>query len=523
MARGLFGVNTMGIPQLRRAVALRGNVWLPLRQRVPGSFVFAVFAVLLLPSAAWAAPALQETPPQSLLWSYLAGGLAYLVPLALVLLVISGLEAEDARAAAYLIPATVAVTALAYVAVGFALEFGGVGLMDSRHGFSLLVWEWSALPEQYGPYWGMAGFAGWLLMGGAGTPEAVALFFGHLPWVLTAALIPVLAVRQRTAPLFPLILAALTGGLLAPVAGNWVHGGGWLARLGMTLGWGHGYVDVAGSAQVGLVGGGVGLAALLAFRLRRDEAPRGELPPVHLPVLGAVGVFLLFIGTAGWSLNNPLYDVNSLPLHRILTNAVLGIAGGAALPALYTWFVAGRAHPHMVMTGAFAGWLSVLAGLPFLSAVAALGVAMGVGVLTPLAVYLVREVAALDDPAGIVTASLLGGVVGPLTVAGFADGRYGEGWHGIAGPIASWLNGMGSWEAQMQAQLVGAGAQFLWAFLLGSVVCVALAVLWWAAGQVGRAVGEGTPPQEGTEMGVRQDEEPVVESAEATVETDNHG
>ncbi len=475
-------------------------------------------ALVFLATPVFASSLAQETPPQALLWSYLAGGLAYLVPLALVLLVVSGLEEEDGRQAAYLVPATVGIIALVYIAVGFAFEFGGVGLMDARHGFSTLVWEWSALPEEYGPYWGMAGFAGWFLAGGAGTPEAVALFFGHLPWALVAGLIPALAARRRTPSLVPLLMAALVGGVLAPLAGNWVHGGGWLARLGTTLGWGHGYLDFGGSAEIGLVGGGAGLAILLAFRLWRNEEARGELPPVHWPVLAASGMFLLLIGTAGWALNNPLYDVNTLPLHRILTNALLGVAGGAALPALYTWFVAGRAHPQMTMAGAFAGWLSVLAGLPFLNATSALGVAVGVGFLTPFAVYLVREILGVDDPAGLVTSSLLGGLAGPLAVALFADGRYGEGWHGISGAPASWLQGTPDWVLQMRAQLVGVGAHFLWAFAVGSVVAVAIAVLWWGVTRVASSAGKSIEEEREAEAEEWEEEEASTPDAEGETE-----
>jgi len=457
----------------------------------------SLLSFILWTSPVWAASGPPETPPQALLWSYLAGGLAFLVPVAIVFWVVSGLEPDDARPAALLVPVTVAAVALAYAAVGFALEFGGVGLMDARHGFSRLVWEWSALPEQWGPYWGMAGFAGWFLGGGAGTPEAVALFWGHFAWVLVAALIPVLVMRRQVPRLYPLLIALLMAGGVVPVAGNWVHGGGWLARLGATLGWGHGYVDVGGSGLVGLVGGGMGLALLLAFRLTRGpEEPKGELPPVHLPLLAAGGSLFLVVAAAGWALNNPLYSLNTMPLHRILTNALLGMAGGAALPAFYIWFVTDAHHPHFALAGAFAGWLSVLAGLPFLPAPFALLTGTVVGFLVPFAVYAVREWARLDDPAGLVTASLLGGTAGPLAVGLFADGRYGQGWNGIGSQRYLGVSGQGvsgffvapgftpDWPGQMQAQAVGVAAHFLWAFVIGSVVGVALALLWWAVRRV---------------------------------------
>ena len=248
------------------------------------------------------------------------------------------------------------------------------------------------------------------------------------------------------------------------------------------------------------------LALLLAFRLARpDEEPSGELPPVHLPVLAAVGIFFLVMGAAGWALNNPLYDLNRIPLHRVLTNALLGMAGGAALPALYIWFVSDVHHPHFALAGAFAGWLSVLAGLPFLPAPFALATGMAVGVVTPFAIYAMREWARLDDPAGLVTASLLGGLAGPLAVGLFADGRYGQGWHDIGvesylGVKAQGVSGLWvasgftpDWPGQMQAQAVGVAAHFLWAFVIGSVMGVALALLWWAMRKALRAAEEESP------------------------------
>lgn len=461
-----------------------------MRTRVLRPKMLAALALwLLIPTGARALHLQQATPPQTLLWSYLAGTLAYLVPLSLALITLAGLEREDARAGAMMVPIVIALGGALYVAVGFAFEFGGVGLLDPRHGFSELVWEWSALPEAWGAYWGMAGFAGWLLGGGANTPDAVALFFGHLPWSLTAALIPALALRRRVPRLVPLLLIMLTAGLLAPIAGNWVHGGGWLARLGSTLGWGHGYVDFGGSSQVGVVGGAVGLAALLAFRLRRQRPPSPELPPVHLPTLAATGSVLLIAGVAGWTLNTPLYDVNTLPVHRVLTNALVGLAGGAAIPVLYTWFVADLPHPGLALMGGFAGWLATLAGLPFYSAQAALVVSLAAGLLTPFLVYLVREVARLDDPGGLVTASLLGGTLGPLAVGVFADGSYGAGWNAIGHTAYLGVAGQGvsgllvtpgftpDWPGQMLAQLTGIAAHFFWAFLVATMVCVALALL----------------------------------------------
>ena len=426
------------------------------------------------------------TPPGALLWAYLGGSLAYLIPLAVLLVVLSGLTTEDLPTTALLFPAVVAMAAVAYASVGFALEFGGVGLLDPRHGFSALVWEWSPLPESWGVYWGAMGFAGWFLAGDAGTAEAVALFVGHLAWAITTAWLAAVALRRRRGALAPLILALVAAGVAEPVAGNWVHGGGWLGRLGLSLGLGQGFVDFGGSGVIGIVGGSMGLAALLAFRCRRPRETTGTLPTVPWPAFAAMGTLLFLVGSIGWALHNPLYPPETLPMPRVVANGLLGFAGGAAIPALYVWFVAGRWHPHLTFVGGFAGWLSVLAGLPYLSPPAALLLGLVTGLLMPFSVYLVREMLRLDDPAGIITGAWVGGAVGVLGVGLLADGTYALPWMATGSVQGIWAGGAWSPDAlpQLYAQALGLAALTVWGFLVGSVLSVALAALMYALRQM---------------------------------------
>ena len=86
---------------------------------------------------------------------------------------------------------------IGYVAIGFALQFGGVGLIHERPGFEGLIWEWSALGPMWGPGWGMAGLAGWGLTGPAATSAAYALALANLPWVITARAHPAVGLRGR--------------------------------------------------------------------------------------------------------------------------------------------------------------------------------------------------------------------------------------------------------------------------------------------------------------------------------------
>ena len=110
------------------------------------------------------------------------------------------------------------------------------------------------------------------------------------------------------------------------------------------------------------------------------------------------------------------------------------------------------------------------------------------GLLLPLGVYLVERVIRLPDGTAAVPLGIVGGLLGPLAVALFADGRWGQGWnrvgldeyHNVAGqgvtgflPAAGFV---GDGTGQLIAQLAGIGAIGLLAFLVGWLVFLALNV-----------------------------------------------
>ena len=216
--------------------------------------------------------------------------LAFLIPLGFALIATSGWPVERARRGAVAFFAALGLAVIGYVAVGFALQFGGIGLTQDQPGFAGLIWEWSALGPTWGPGWGMTGLVGWGLTGPAATSAAYALALANLPWVITAALIPLIGLRGRIPGWAAIVLGLLIGGLIYPLAGNWIWGGGWLANLGLNLGLGHGYVDVAGAGLVHLLGAAAALAGILVFLpWRPRSAAPGEAPLPANP-LAAAGV-----------------------------------------------------------------------------------------------------------------------------------------------------------------------------------------------------------------------------------------
>ncbi len=420
--------------------------------------------------------------------------MAWLVPAGFVLLAAAGAQDNRPWQAALGGVAGAARGVTLFYLAGFALAFGGIGLVTpNAPGYSDLVWEWTLLAGQWGTLWGMAGMSGWALTGPAATPAAYELFFVHLPWVATATMIPLMALRGRTPALSSLLGGLLVGGLLYPLATNWVWGGGWLANLGDNLNLGHGFVDFAGGGTVHLLAAGVGLAGMLTMVSRRPrrshETAAVPLPPVHLPLLASMGALLILAGSLGWAWANPLLDVSTLLPSRGLVNVVLAATTGALAPLAYTWFVADHPDPLLAARGLAAGAVITAATGPFIPPWAAAALGLLAGLLTPLLPYLMREVLRIDDDSGLTPVHLAAGLLGLLAIGFFADGLAGAGWNDVGAREFLGVPGQGvtgliaapdmqpDWPGQMQAQLVGAGALFAMGFLSGALVFGLLAVI----------------------------------------------
>ncbi len=253
-----------------------------------------------------------------------------LTAVGLVLIGVAGLETERAWDAALGAVAAISLATLAYWAVGFALQFGGIGLVYMRPELRGLVWEWSPLSVDWGVGWGVAGLSGWFLAGSDMTALVYALFLSHLPWLFVVTLLPVMALRGRAPMLATLVIALLIGGIVYPLAGNWVQGGGWLSALGRNLNLGHGFLDVGGAGSVFLLAAAFGLVALVVWTPRRAAAASAHLPPDYQPLLTVAGSLLVLAGLIGWLWSNPLQvaALSDLGMVRGSVNVLLAVGGG---------------------------------------------------------------------------------------------------------------------------------------------------------------------------------------------------
>jgi Amt family ammonium transporter len=423
------------------------------------------------------------------LWPLLAGGLAFLIPAGFTLLASGGMPEEKAVPTAMMGLAATGLAIVGYLACGFALQFGGIGLTSDLPGLGGLIWEWSPLDATWGTGWGASGLRGFFLQKGADTPLAYALFFSQLPLVITASLIPLLTLRRQVKSLLLVLGALLIAALIYPVIGNWVWGGGWLANLGSNLELGHGFVDFAGAGMVHLLGGVAALGGILAFGFRSPPHKLGgdgggepaKMPPVHLPLLAILGSLLVLVGWLGLVFSNPLTTSNEgLPSSLMAVNVVLAAGGSLLVAMLYAWFTTGGADVLMAARGLVAGLIAISAACPFVPPWAALIIGAVAGLLLTLGIYLVEYLLRLDDPSAAIATHGLCGLWGLLALAIFADGRYGTGWNGIGAEEHLGIAGQG-----VSGYLVARGFQLdfpnqLFAQLAGiaAITIVSFALAW---------------------------------------------
>ncbi len=426
-------------------------------------------------------------------WYVLAAGLALFVPAGLILVSVSGMASREAWKTALSSVGAIALASIAYWAIGFGLQFGGVGLVYAQPELMALVWEWSPLSVNWGSGWGVAGLSGWMLSGANLSWLAYALFLGHLSWVFVAASLSVMALRNRAPVLAALLIALVMGGIVYPLAGNWIQGGGWLNALGRNLTLGHGFIDFAGAGSVFLLTASFSLAALITWN--SDVAPQGsseeKLPTSRLPLVAILGALLMLGGVIGWLWSNPLQATvtSESGIMRGSINVVVSAAAGALIPLVYTWFVTAESHAGMTARGLAAGLVAGLAAGPFVQPGVALLVGLLAGATVPFVTYVVDNRMKLNDITGVLSIGGLPAIIGLLAVGIFADGAVGAGWQmtgvnsylGVSGQGVSGLLVDAAFQpdfpGQLQAQLIGTISLLLWGVVMGFLVHVPLALI----------------------------------------------
>jgi Amt family ammonium transporter len=353
------------------------------------------------------------------------------------------------------------VGALGFWLVGYGLMLGGVR-------------EWPSLGPAFagarevaitigGRSWGLFGAAKFALVTVANDPANLAMFLFATVFMDTAATIPTGAMAERWKFSAFLLYGVFMSTLLYPLYGNWVWGGGWLAALGVNAGLGHGHVDFAGASVVHMTGGVTALAGTLVLGPRlgkfRADGTISLMPGHNLP-MSVVGTLILAFGWFGFNTGSTL-AASDPRTATIAVNTLLSSSAGAVAALLYVWSFLRKPDLGMACNGLLGGLVAITAACAFVSPAAAALIGAVAGALVAWVVNLLEQRLRIDDPVGAVAVHGACGTWGALALGLFADGSYGSGWNGVAGPVRGLLFGGGG---QLLAQLAGIATNLAFVF-----------------------------------------------------------
>jgi Amt family ammonium transporter len=348
---------------------------------------------------------------------------------------------------------------LAYWAIGFGLQAGGVGALGTLGGYDQLNQSFTVTIA--GKQWPLFGLRGFFLTGVAYNASVFAYFLFQMVFMDTAATIPTGALAERWKFSAFCIFSLFVGGLIYPIFGNWAWGGGWLSQLGANAGLGNGYVDFAGSGVVHLTGGVIAIITCKMLGARRGKFNADGTPnaiPGHSLPMALAGTFILCFGWFGFNAGSTLAGSDSR-IAVIAANTMLAGAAGGLSAMIYVWSKFGKPDPSMLANGTLAGLVAITAPCAFVTAPSAVMIGLIAGVVVCVAVTFVERVLKLDDPVGAISVHGFNGAWGLLAVGLFADGTYGGGTNGVATNVTGLLYGNAS---QLAAQCIGILANFAW-------------------------------------------------------------
>jgi Amt family ammonium transporter len=303
-----------------------------------------------------------------------------------------------------------AVASIAFLVLGWGLMFGNGNPFFGTEGL-WFVGGADNSPAMGDAYKGAYGAINW-----TGIPLWTKFFF-QLVFAATAATIVSGAVAERIKFGAFYIFSFVLVGLIYPVVGHWIWGGGWAASLGM--------FDFAGSTVVHSTGGWAALAGAIVLgpRLGKYSREGKSLPlPGHSLALATIGVFVLWFGWFGFNPGSTMAaDAGAIGRIAVATNTAAAAAAIAA--SLTAWMLLGKPDLTMILNGGLAGLVAITAPCAFVSIPSSLIIGLIAGVLVVLSVLFFDKIK-VDDPVGAISVHLVCGAFGTICVGLFAQDQF---------------------------------------------------------------------------------------------------
>ena len=242
-------------------------------------------------------------------------------------------------------------------------------------------------------------------------------FVFNLVFCATTATIVSGAMAERTKFLSYCIYSAVISALIYPVEAHWIWGGGWLAQMG--------FHDFAGSCAIHMVGG---ISALIGAKMlgprigKYTKDKKGNITkvnafPGHNLALGALGVFILWLGWYGF---NGAAATSVEQLGSIFLTTTVSPAIATVVCMIFTWVKYGKPDVSMSLNASLAGLVAITAPCDVTDCFGAIVIGAVSGLLVVFGVWLLDYVLRIDDPVGAVAVHCLNGIWGTIATGLFA-------------------------------------------------------------------------------------------------------
>ncbi len=291
-------------------------------------------------------------------------------------------------------------------------------------------------------------------------------FVFNLVFCATTATIVSGAMAERTKFLSYCVYSGIISAVIYPIEAHWIWGGGWLSQLG--------FHDFAGSCAIHMVGG---ISALIGakmlgarigkFKKGKDGKIKVGAFPGHNIALGALGVFILWLGWYGF---NGAAATSVDQLGSIFLTTTVAPAIATVVCMVFTWLKYGHPDVSMCLNASLAGLVAITAGCDVTDALGAVVIGAVSGLLVCFGVWLLDYKLHIDDPVGAVAVHMMNGIWGTLAVGLFAtDSAPG---YSIANSSGKTLTGLfygGGFEL-MGLQLIGFASVAAWTAVTMTIV-----------------------------------------------------